>query len=249
MSCPATGTSTTTPRSSTATSPTPTPRASTSRRRTSTITGTRTTDRARRAAGLLVLTTLALAACGGGSGPPGPPGPAGPTATATTAGATTTAPAATTTTAAAAKAWSTSSKHGPGDHELADGPSAKLAAARAARHPGYDRVVFQFEGDEVPAYRVGYVRRVFLGESDQVVTLEGDAFLEATFNGKASDDYRPGTQTIPDRLTPALPQVRQLALAEDFEGVIRIGIGLDHRAGFRVLELTGPVRVVVDVAT
>jgi hypothetical protein len=54
---------------------------------------------------------------------------------------------------------------------------------------------------------------------------------------------------MPDKLTPGLPQVRQLGLAEDWEGVVRIGVGLDHRAGFRVLELTSPVRVVVDVAT
>ena len=245
MSCPDTGTSTTTPRSSTATRPTPTRRASICRRRTSTTTGTPTTDRARRVAGLLVLTTLALAACGGGSDTPGQ---AGPAATATTATATTTGP--TTTTAAAASAWSTSTKHGPGSRQPPDGPSAKLAAVRAARHPGYDRVVFEFEGARVPAYRIGYVRQIALGETDdQFLTLEGDALIQATFQGTASDDYRPGTQTMPDKLTPGLPQVRQLGLAEDWEGVVRIGVGLDHRAGFRVLELTGPVRVVVDVAT
>jgi hypothetical protein len=110
--------------------------------------------------------------------------------------------------------------------------------------------VFQFEGAKVPAYRIGYVREIALDETDdQFLTLEGDALVEATFQGTASDDHRPGTQTMPDKFAPALPQVRQLGLAEDWEGVVRIGIGLDHRAGFRVLELTGPVRVVVDVAT
>ena len=203
------------------------------------------TERARRVAGLLLLTTLALTACGGGDS--GTPGQAGP---ATTATATTAAPAPATTTAAASPTWSTATKHGPGNRQPPDGPSAKLAAVRAASHAGYDRVVFQFEGAKVPAYRIGYVREIFLGESDdELLTLEGDARIEATFQGTASDDYRPGTQTMPDTLTPALPQVRQLGLAEDWEGVVRIGVGLDHRAGFRVLELTGPVRVVVDVAT
>jgi hypothetical protein len=225
----------------------PTPRPSTCRRRTSTTTGTRTTDRARRVAGLLVLATLALAACGGG---PDDAGQAGPAATTTTAAATTAPAATTTTTAPAAAAWSTSTKHGPGSRQPPDGPSAKLAAVRTGSHPGYDRVVFEFEGTKVPAYRIGYVREITLGETDdQFLTLQGDALIEVTFQGTASDDYRPGTQTMPDKLTPALPQVRQLGLAEDWEGVVRIGIGLDHRAGFRVLELTGPVRVVVDVAT
>jgi pyruvate/2-oxoglutarate dehydrogenase complex dihydrolipoamide acyltransferase (E2) component len=191
--------------------------------------------------------TLILAACGGGSDTPGQ---AGPAATTTTATAATTPPAPTTTTAGAAQPWSARTRHGPGSRQPPDGPSAKLAAVRAARHQGYDRVVFQFEGAKVPAYRIGYVREIALGETDdQFLTLEGDALIEATFQGTASDDHRPGTQTMPDRLTPALPQVRQLGLAEDWEGVVRIGVGLDHRAGFRVLELTDPVRVVVDVAT
>jgi hypothetical protein len=212
MSCPATSTSTTTPGSSTATSPTPTPSASTCRRRTSTTTGTPTTDRARRVAGLLVLTTLALAACGGGSDTPGR---AGPAATTTTATATTSAPAPTTTTAAAAApAWPTRTRHGPGSRQPPDGPSAKLATVRAAGHPGYDRVVFQFEGTKVPAYRIGYVREIALGESDdEFLTLQGDALVEVIFQGAASDDHRPGTQTMPDKLTPALPEVRQLGLA------------------------------------
>jgi hypothetical protein len=207
------------------------------------------TAQARRVAGLLVLTTLALAGCGGGSSGTSA-GEAAPEATTTTATATTAPAAATTTTTPAAPAsWSTATKHGPGNHQLADGPSAKLATVRAASHPGYDRVVFQFEGTKVPAYRIGYVREIALGETDdQFLTLQGDALIEVTINGTASDDYRPGTQTMPDKLTPALPQVRQLGLAEDWEGVVRIGIGLDHRAGFRVLELHGPVRVVVDVA-
>ena len=43
--------------------------------------------------------------------------------------------------------------------------------------------------------------------------------------------------------------MKQVGLAEDWEGLVRLGIGLDHRAGFRVLELRDPVRVVVDVAS
>jgi hypothetical protein len=84
---------------------------------------------------------------------------------------------------------------------------------------------------------------------DQYLTLEGGALVEATFQGTASDDYRPGTQTVPDKFTPALAQVKQIGLAEDWEGVVRLGVGLEHRAGFRVLELRDPARVVVDFAT
>jgi hypothetical protein len=190
---------------------------------------------ARLVPGLLVVAMLTLAACDGS----GSDDRAAPTTTATT-------PASTATTAAA---WPTAARTGPGGRQPPDGPSAKLGAIRAARHPGYDRVVFQFEGAEVPGYRIEYVREITLGETDdQYLTLLGGALVQATFQGSATEDYRPGTQTVPDRLTPGLAQVRQIGLAEDWEGVVRLGIGLDHRAGFRVLELHDPPRVVVDFA-
>jgi hypothetical protein len=201
---------------------------------------------ARLVPGLLAVTMLALAACGGS----GPDDRAGPATTAGTRAPTTTAttPASTATTGAAA--WSTAARTGPGGTQPPDGPSAKLGAVRAARHPGYDRVVFQFEGAEVPGYRIEYVREIALGETDdQFLTLQGGAMVQATFQGSASEDHRPGTQTVPDKLTLGLAQVKQIGLAEDWEGVVRLGIGLDHRGGFRVLELHDPARVVVDFAT
>jgi hypothetical protein len=200
---------------------------------------------ARLVPGLLVLAMLGLAACDG-SGSAGGTAPTTTAMTAPTTTATTTASTATT----GAAAWSTTVRTGPGGRQPPDGPSAKLGAIRAAGHPGYDRVVFQFEGPDVPGYRIEYVREITLGETDdQYLTLQGAALVQATFQGSASDDYRPGTQTVPDKLTTGLAQVKQLGLAEDWEGVVRIGIGLDHRAGFRVLELHDPARVVVDFAT
>jgi hypothetical protein len=201
---------------------------------------------ARLVPGLLVVALLALGACDRS----GPDDRAGPPTTAAPAPATTTTAPAPTTTTTGAPAWSQATKTGPGGREPPDGPSAKLAAVRAAAHQGYDRVVFQFDGTRVPGYRIGYVDEINLGESDdQFLTLQGGALLQATFQGTASDDYRPGTQTVPDTFTPGLAQVKQVGLAEDWEGLVRLGVGLDHRAGFRVLELRDPVRVVVDVAS
>jgi hypothetical protein len=203
---------------------------------------------ARLVPGLLVLSLLTLAACDGS----GSDDRAGPAATAGSPASTTTAatPASTASPTTGAPAWSTAARTGPGGRQPPDGPSAKLGAIRAARHPGYDRVVFQFEGAEVPGYRIEYVREIPLGESDdQYLTLQGEALVQATFQGSAREDYRPETQTAPDRLTPGLAQVKQIGLAEDWEGVVRVGVGLDHRGGFRVLELHDPTRVVVDFAT
>ena len=187
----------------------------------------------------LIAVAMLVAACDG----TGPDDRAGPATTATPAS--TEASTATT----GAPAWDTAAKTGPGASQPPDGPSAKLVAVRAARHPGYDRVVFQFEGAEVPGYRIEYVDQITVGESDEYLTLRGGTLAQATFQGTASDDYRPGTRTVPERLTPALVQVQEIGLAEDWEGVVRLGIGLHDRVGFRVLELHDPVRVVVDFAT
>jgi hypothetical protein len=200
---------------------------------------------ARLVGGLCVVAMLTLGACGGADRD----GRAGPATTGSSA-ATTTAPAPASTATTGAPAWPTAARTGPGSLAPPYGPAAKLAAVRAAGHPGYDRVVFQFEGARVPGYRIEYVREIPLGETDdQYLVLEGGALVEATFQGTASDDYRPGTQTVPDQLTPNLTQVRQLGLADDWEGVVRFGIGLERRGGFRVLELRDPTRVVVDFAT
>jgi hypothetical protein len=43
--------------------------------------------------------------------------------------------------------------------------------------------------------------------------------------------------------------VEEIAAAGDFEGVLSFGIGIDERTPFRVLRLSGPGRIVVDVAT
>ena len=68
-------------------------------------------------------------------------------------------------------------------------------------------MVFQFEGTRVPGYRIEYVDEITLGESDdQFLVLQGAALIQATFQGTASDDHRPGTQTVPDTLPPAWPR-------------------------------------------
>ena len=53
---------------------------------------------------------------------------------------------------------------------------------------------------------------------------------------------------MPGTLTLGLAQVQQVGLAEELGRGSSSLVGLDHQAGFRVLELRDPVRVVVDVA-
>jgi hypothetical protein len=45
-----------------------------------------------------------------------------------------------------------------------------------------------------------------------------------------------------------VPNLRQVKPSGDFEGVVSFGLGLRRRTGFRVFRLSGPARVVIDVA-
>jgi len=56
-----------------------------------------------------------------------------------------------------------------------------------------------------------------------------------------------GGQLIPNVRTPLCPNLRQVKVAGDFEGVVTFGIGLRRKTGFRVFRLTAPSRIVVDV--
>jgi hypothetical protein len=122
-----------------------------------------------------------------------------------------------------------------------------LTAIRVAKHPAYDRMVFQFAG-RVPGYKVGYVAAVTHDGSGQPVPLPGQASLQVVFN-PASGTRQDGTTayTGPSTLAPFLPTLLQVSSAGDFEGYLRFGVGLSGRAGYHAFTLTNPARVVIDV--
>lgn len=179
---------------------------------------------------------------------PAAPPAATPATTAATVTAPTTGPAATggaTMPAVSTRgpAWPTGPRRG------AAGGGGELVAIRTARHQTFDRVVFQFRGKLPPSYQVRYVPRVTEDPSDRPVSLQGRAFLWMVFQGASTMDVnlRPvytGSSTI----TTGFPTLKQVKLAGDFERVLSFGVGLDHRTGFRVLTLTSPSRIAIDVA-
>ncbi len=133
-------------------------------------------------------------------------------------------------------------------------PAALLVAIRTGRHATFDRVVFEFRG-RVPGYDIRYVPAVTQDPSGRPVALRGRAFLRVAFRHASAVEqlaagcppYR-ATYTGPRTITTSFASLRQLELAGDFEGYLSFGVGLGQRVGFRVLELTDPSRVVLDVA-
>jgi hypothetical protein len=124
--------------------------------------------------------------------------------------------------------------------------SPKLVGLRAGRHAAYDRVVFQLDGPIPSYYSVRYVPVVRLDGSGAALRLRGTAFLEVVVRAPTHDqDYRP--VLTPTRLRPDFPALREVNAPGSFEGQTTAGIGVTQRVGFRVLELTNPTRIVIDL--
>jgi hypothetical protein len=125
--------------------------------------------------------------------------------------------------------------------------SPKLTSMRAGRHAGFDRVVFQLDGPIPSYYSVRYVPVVRLDGSGDPLRLRGTAFLEVVVRAPTHDqNYQPVLS--PTRLRPDFPALREVNAPGSFEGQTTAGIGVSQRVGFRVLELTSPTRIVIDLA-
>jgi len=203
----------------------------------------------RRGALTLVVLLLALAGCGGDD-------EGGARTSAATRPATTTAPAtattATTTTTTAAPGIDPLQGAGtkPVTAPATNEETALLTAVRAARHEGYDRVVFEFR-NALPGYDVRYVTPpVRQDGSGKVVPVEGAAVVRIRMENALDADLRkpsaPRTYTGPARLRPGTPEVAELVRAGGFEGVLTWVAGLRDRVDFRVTTLRAPPRLVVD---
>lgn len=124
---------------------------------------------------------------------------------------------------------------------------AVLRAVRAARHEGYDRTVFAFDGP-LPGYHVEYVDRpAHACGSGEAVFLDGEAWLLVRFTPARAytDDGRP---TVPHgRTRTDLPVLVETAVTCDFEGEVAFVLGLTSPGGYRLTALTDPARLAVDV--
>jgi len=121
-----------------------------------------------------------------------------------------------------------------------------LTGIRAAHHPGYDRVVFDFTGGLPTIRSVGYVSQLIADPSGQRVQIAGRAILKVTLRG-ANAHNNAGQSTAPARVAFALPNVMNVVRSGDFEAVTSYGIGLARRETVKVFTLRNPSRVVIDI--
>jgi hypothetical protein len=175
------------------------------------------------------------------------------TATATEAADTATAPA----TAPATEQPTESPTTAPAGPDFVDAgevieggnPVAGVAIiedVRVGQNEGFDRIVFEFRGDEVPAWTVQYIQEAFACGSGKPVPVGGGFILDVDIRPAAA--HEDGDLTIDaTQLTAGFPQMTEAVQICDFEAVVQWVVGTGTKARFRAFELEGPARLVVDV--
>lgn len=128
-----------------------------------------------------------------------------------------------------------------------DGRVSLLVSVRAARHEGFDRVVWELEGD-MPGVHVEYVDEpVRACGSGEPVPLPGDAWLEVRMS-PANAHTEVGRATIAERRrATGLPVVLEIVQTCDFEAVVSWVLAARSPEPFRLTRLDDPSRLAVDV--
>jgi hypothetical protein len=126
------------------------------------------------------------------------------------------------------------------------GGQAELFATAAGCHATFDRFVIRARL-ATPGYSVRYVTKVVADGSGKTVSLLGTKRIRVVIR-RARAHTSGGSALLSSVTTPLCSNLRQVKIAGDFEGVVSFGLGLRRKTGFRVFRLTGPTRIVIDVA-
>ena len=145
--------------------------------------------------------------------------------------------------AVAAPPFGTSPVSGAGFGGTGPGKQVTIQSVTVGHHSAFDRVVIT-TANGLPSYTVRYVPELTNDPKGTPVSLLGTAFLEVTLRNTAWTTAPSPQPTI----TPGFPALKQLKGAGEFEAVAHYGIGQATKAGFRVFTLTGPNRLVIDLA-
>lgn len=127
---------------------------------------------------------------------------------------------------------------------------ATVTDIRLGRHGGFDRVVFEVRGTGTPGWDVRYVDQASSQGRGDPIAVDGDAILQVTLTGMGyPHDTGVDEWSGPDPLSSgATKVVTEVAFDGTFEGTTVAFVGTSGRVPFRVYSLSGPTRVVLEVA-
>lgn len=122
-----------------------------------------------------------------------------------------------------------------------------LRDVRTGDQQTFDRVVFEIEGPKLPDHDVKYVQRPVHCGSGLPVKIDGSAFLQVRLS-PARAHTEAGAPTVATlQRKVRLPVIKEIRATCDFEGEVVWVVGLSARKEFRISELDGPPRLVIDI--
>jgi hypothetical protein len=125
---------------------------------------------------------------------------------------------------------------------------AQITDVRVGTHAGYDRVVFVF-GDGIPEFTLDKATPPLLQDpSGLPLEVQGDAYWQLVMQGGTR--LSPSGHMTYDGKTdfkPGFPQLAELVEGGDFEAVSTWYLGLESASCVRVLTLSDPSRLVLDI--
>jgi hypothetical protein len=125
---------------------------------------------------------------------------------------------------------------------------AQVTDVRVGTHDGYDRVVFEFDSGLPEAFVEGALPPFYADGSGFEIEVTGSAFLKVTMHGATKLSPEGGvTYGGATNFEPAFHRLLQLLEGGDFEAVSTWYLGLDGGSCFRVLALSDPSRLVIDI--
>ena len=125
---------------------------------------------------------------------------------------------------------------------------AQITDVRVGTHAGYDRVVIEFD-EGIPPFTLGDATPPLLADpSGMEMDVEGSAFWSLVLHGGTRLNLD-GSFSYDGRrdFKPDFPSLAELVEAGDFEAVSSWYIGLHEPTCARVLTLTNPARLVIDI--
>jgi hypothetical protein len=125
---------------------------------------------------------------------------------------------------------------------------ATVVDVRAAVHGGFDRIVFEFAGDEVPGYKVEYVDAAAACGSGEPVVLPGPATLSVELRPAAAHDDDGESTVDVSEIELGGGAITKAESTCDFEAIVVWAVGMTGERPFNVFELGEPARLVIDIA-
>lgn len=132
------------------------------------------------------------------------------------------------------------------------GPSASastwtLQDIRIVEHEYFDRIVFEFDGEEPPGYELEYLELpARLCNSGIRVRTQGQEQIQLTIHSARASTNNGATPTQ-ERYKLSLPIMRELVRSCDQDGTLTFVVGTSSRKNFRLGELQNPARIMLDL--